>query len=539
MKPFDYIVVGSGCAGSMAAHTLVDGGKKVVMLDVGENNPYYDTLVPNKDFLSLRVSDQNQYKYFIGDKAEGVDATDMGKGSQVTPTRQYMLRNVDQYLPIRSGTFKPMESLGYGGLGISWGLQCWEFNQNEIKAAGMNSKRMSDAYDTVSRRIGISATEDNASKYTIGDLKTYQDSPTMDKTISRIYKKYLSNKNYFDQKGFFLGRTPLALLTKDQGERKKYAYRDMDFYDDNGHSAWRPWLTVNALRERSGFTYIDSFLATSFTETGSGVMINGIDTKTQKKRSYVCKKLVLACGALGTARIALRSFGNNLNQKLPILCNPYTYIPCVQPAFLGQPAEPRKIGFGQLSGFLSEEATHKDSSILTLYSYQSLMMFRVIRQAPLNFVDARIIMQYLFPSLIIAGVQHSDRPSSDKFLQLANDNSTPTGDRLEATYNLSKQEKTGQRRREKLYTRYLRKTGVYAIKKIDPGNGASMHYAGVLPYSDKDKPFTLSPNGRIHGTKNVFVADSSGFKFLPARGLTFSILANAHITAENVLKDVK
>jgi hypothetical protein len=42
----------------------------------------------------------------------------------------------------------------------------------------------------------------------------------------------------------------------------------------------------------------------------------------------------------------------------------------------------------------------------------------------------------------------------------------------------------------------------------------------------------------LHGTRNVYVADGSGFKYLPAKGITFSLMANAHVTAENVLRHV-
>ena len=81
----------------------------------------------------------------------------------------------------------------------------------------------------------------------------------------------------------------------------------------------------------------------------------------------------------------------------------------------------------------------------------------------------------------------------------------------------------------------MRRLGVHALKRINPGFGASVHYAGTLPFSTEEKPFTLAPNGRLHGTRNVYVADSSGFTRLPAKGLTFTLLANAHLVAESIL----
>lgn len=537
MKTYDYIVVGSGCSGAMAAQTLIEAGKNVAMLDVGEANPDYASLVPDEDYLTLRKTDPNQYKYLIGDQAQGIVISDAGKGAQVTPGRGNMLQSTDKLIPLRSKTFSPLESLGYGGLGIGWGLQCWQFSRKELDMCGLDTERMIQAYETVAGRIGISGTNDAAARYTLGELKNYYPSPKADRNMRRIYEKYQTKKEVFDEAGMVMGRTPLALITQPKNGREPYAYRDMDFYDDNGASAWRPWVTVNQLRTNPQFTYVKNFLALSFRDTKDGAVIEGLDTATNKRVSFGCKKLILATGALGTARIALRSLGTPQHQKIPFLCNPYTYVPCVQPAFFGAGVEQHKIGFGQVSAFLTEEKERQDTSILTLYSYQSLMLFRVIQQAPLNFIDAREMLRYLSPGLVVTGIQHSDKTTPYKYLRLIKNAKTITGDELEAYYEQSPEELADQKRRENIYIKMLRKVGLYAVKRMNPGNGSSVHYAGTLPFSDTEKPLGLSPSGRVHHTKNVYVADSSGFNFLPARGLTFSILANAHITAQNVLQE--
>ena len=76
------------------------------------------------------------------------------------------------------------------------------------------------------------------------------------------------------------------------------------------------------------------------------------------------------------------------------------------------------------------------------------------------------------------------------------------------------------------------------LSKIRTNAGASIHYSGTLPFSENEQLFHLSPEGKLYGTNNVFVADGSGFKFLPGKGLTLSLMANAHIVAQNVLKNV-
>ena len=63
--------------------------------------------------------------------------------------------------------------------------------------------------------------------------------------------------------------------------------------------------------------------------------------------------------------------------------------------------------------------------------------------------------------------------------------------------------------------------------------GASIHYAGTIPVSTPNQhPIGMNEQGLVHTTKNVYVFDSSGWTYLPSRGLTFTIMANAHRLSE-------
>lgn len=536
MELHDYIVVGSGCTGAMAAQTLVEAGVKVSMLDIGVSDTKYASIIPDKDYLDIRKNESQQYRYFVGDEAEGISWGKVKTGEHLTPPRKHIMQLVEKYLPVESDSFSPMESLSYGGLGNGWGLGCCEFSKPEMDAAGLNFEHMQKAYTTVSARIGISGSKDDASPYTIGELNNYQAAPEMDRNFSMLFKKYNGRKNKFNSNGFYLGRPALALLTENLDGRKKYAYRDMDFYSDKDKSAYRPWITTDELRKKNNFNYIGNRLVLSFKEQTDFTEVHCINTENNIPETFRCKKLILAPGVLGTARIVLRSF-NRENIKLPLLCNPYAYIPCIQPAMMGKAAEQKKMGFAQLSLFHDPGKNNFDVAMASIYSYQSLMLFRIIKEAPLNFRDAHLIMRYLMSGFIIMGIHHPEKRGHQKTIELINDPGSLTSDKLKATYILSEEEKEKINSREKKYVRAIRKIGAYAIKRINPGNGSSIHYAGTLPFSNSNEDYTLKPNGLLNGTKNIFVADGSGFNYLPAKGLTFSLMANAHITALNVLKN--
>lgn len=535
MDVTDCIVVGSGCSGAMAAQTLAEAGKTVAIVDAGITDPGdHERIIPDSDFLSLRKSDGEQHRYLLGE-AQDISVKAVGTGGQITPPRRYMVAQTDRYLPVQSATFSPLESLAYGGLGVGWGLGCQEFSDAELRAANLDAEVMRSSYDTVAGRIGISATEDDAAAYTIGGLSNYQPSVRIDRNGKRITRAYQSHKAWFQKRGFVMGRSPLALLTRDMPGRKAYRYRDLDFYSDKDKSAWRPWITVDALRERGNVTYLGNQLALRFVENEDHVILHCLDIVTNQERVLRCRRLILATGALGSARIVLRSLGDR-DSRLPLLANPYSYVVCLQPAMVGKGAEEGKFGLGQFLLFLDERGDNMGAGMAAIYTYQSMMLFRIVREPPLSFADSRILLQYLQSGLVIMGINQPDRPGAGKFLQLIPDASHPTGDALRIEYILEASAESERRRRERAFVRAGRKLGFHAIRRINPGAGSSIHYAGTVPFDSSGKPLTQHASGRLSGTRDVFVADSSGFTFLPAKGLTFTIMANAHRVALEALR---
>jgi choline dehydrogenase-like flavoprotein len=143
-------------------------------------------------------------------------------------------------------------------------------------------------------------------------------------------------------------------------------------------------------------------------------------------------------------------------------------------------------------------------------------------------------MQFLQSSLVIAGLHHPDAPGGTKYVELTADPARPTGDALRGFYSVTDAEQAQTRRRERKFVTALRMLGCYAIRRIYPGYGSSAHLGGTLPFSRDERAFALAPDGRLHGTANVYVADGSGLRYLPAKGVTLTLMANAHRVAEAV-----
>ena len=534
-KLFDHIVVGSGPSGAMCAQTLLNAGKTVLLIDganVHENE--YGSPSPGATFDDIRTAVEDQHQMFLGRNFESIEWGAVRAGSQLTPARKYILQKVEQWMPIRSDNFEALECLAFGGLGTVWGLGCCMFSAPELEMTGLPVSAMLDAYQVVANRIGVSYNADDIEPFTMPGLKGLQPAIDIDDNARTLLHNYKRQSDRFKKNHLFMGVPALALLTAGKDRRSANDYANMDFYSNRGQSAYRPDITIKELGYTSRFSYLPGAFATRFVEEGDGVSLDIRLTDTRESLSLKCRKLMLAGGSLGTARIVLRSFGRP-DAQLPLLCNPYSYLTCLQWERLGKVPGVRRTSLAQLSFFYDREENNTDVAMASIYSYSSLLMYRVIRETPLNFRDGISIMRYILPATIIAGIHHPDQFSGQKYVQLKPDDNAITGDHLAINYQLSEDEKRKADARERLFTKAFRQLKCVPLKKVRPPFGASAHYAGTLPFSRAGEPFTTQPDGRLAATKNIFIADGSSLAYLPAKGLTFTLMANAYRVALNSL----
>ncbi|HLP21884.1 MAG TPA: GMC oxidoreductase [Chitinophagales bacterium] len=532
-SPADFIVVGSGLTGAMAAQTLVEKDAQVLMLDVAYRNEV-EPAFPLKNFLNIRQENTNQRELMLGENFEGIPWGLIKTGAQLTPGRKYLIRGLEQFLSMASNTFFPMESLAYGGLGNAWGAGCYIFSNAEFEQMGIKKSLFEKSYQVVGDRIGISAGIDDALKYTVQGLNNILPALQPEESVQQVIDKYKQKKDGVNSKGFYAGIPAVAILTKDKDKRKAFSYNDMDFWHDQEQSVYRPWMTVDQLKRSTNFQLKEKQLVLKYEEINGLVKVTSKNVETNEEEIAWCRKLVLCSGVLGTARIVLRSAESDA--KLPLLCNPYAYVPMLSWKRLGKVQTAKRNGMGQLVMFYDKKKDNSDVPIAALFTYRSLLLFRLIKESPLNFADGRALMQYLAPAMVISGIHHPEKYGDRKFLQLQNDSASITGDKLFVEYILSKEEEQTVTSNEKDFFRTFRSLGLLPVSKVYPGHGSSIHYAGTLPVSGAEDKFTTAENGRLHETKNVFVADGSCFKFLPAKGISFTLMANAERVANEALK---
>jgi len=534
-KQYEFIVVGSGATGAIAARTLVEAGKETLVLDPGIWNEEKRKLIPDMDWEAIRRKEKQQHRFFLGDDYEGIVWEESRVGSQLTPPRIYLKEKVEEWMEFQSQRFFPFESMAKGGLGGGWGGGCFVFSDAELQKCGLNPVAMTKSYQQLADWIGISGKMDDGSKYTVDGLQNLHEPIALNPSMKLLFDRYEKKKKKLNESGFWLGRSGMAILSKPMEGRSASKGFEMEFWGDNDKSIYRSWMTIDQLKSSPNFTYADGWMVSHFKETEDGVCVSAISLKSREKVEFKCKKVILAAGVLSTARIVLRSMGA-YQKRLPVLCNPYTYMPTLNWSNLGKVSNSNRSGLCQAMLFYDQNGKNEIVAQAALFEYKQLLLFKLAKEAPLGFRYSKEIMRALESSFVIAGIHHPEEAGKDKWINLIEAENQIFGDCMQGDYRHSAVEEDLIQKTESGYKKALFKLGCIPIKSIRTPQGGSIHYAGTLPFSESDEPFSTQLDGSLSGFSNVYVGDGSGFRYLPAKGLTLSLMANANRVALEALR---
>ncbi len=538
---FDVLVVGSGPAGAQALTNFMGKRLRVGLIDPGKVEQRYAKLIPDDNFAEIRRSCGHQQRFFLGDREEALEARGERLAAHLTPPRQYLLEGTREHLPFRSRTFSYFQTLARGGLGAGWGGGVCTFSSAEMEQAGIDGAIMPLCYSQVARSIGVSLEPVADTTPLVCDLSEVQPALKIDENAAAILAAYEAKRGALNENGFFLGKAPLAVLTRDLERagvrRRACSYQNMDYYSDNPGSVYRPAYTLQELEQESGFEHLRGFLALEFAEEKGLVSVVCKSVSGSETVKLNTRKLVLAAGALNSARLVANSY-RIFGRKLPLLSNEVRFLPSLNIRRLGSEAGNQKCSLAQLVGVLSRP--DGDLLISYFFSYDSLLFFRLVRDMPLPVGLGHLLTRAIVSSLTIATLHFPDRFTRLKWMRVAGPASGEQLPELEAEYGMTYPEKGRVKEDVGRFRRHLRRIGCLPLTVINRGSGTSVHYGGTLPFVVRGEPYvTCEPGGRLNGTRSIYVADSAPWRFLPAKGPTLTIMANARRVAAAVVKDLQ
>src|SRR5262249_50187276 len=129
---------------------------------------------------------------------------------------------------------------------------------------------------------------------------------------------------------------------------------------------------------------------------------------------------------------AMRSLGL---RRLPLLSNGHAIAACLHLRMLGRTLKRQRTSLGQLEMFHDPRGERFGTRMTSLYTYRSLLLFRLAKDAPLALADALPLLRAVESALVLATINHPDTPAQDKFCELVPAVDSVTGDILRVHYS--------------------------------------------------------------------------------------------------------
>ncbi len=336
-----------------------------------------------------------------------------------------------------------------------------------------------------------------------------------------------------------VAQPPMAVLTHELDGRRAYAYGEMEFYCDPARAVYRPQYTIEALQRYANFTYCSGRLVTHIVEEAQVSAVHAAtvrDGRPGAPEIVRAQRVILTGGAIGTARVLLAS-GSYHGRSVPLIAKTHAFVACLHPRMRGEPGPAERLGLCQLM-VMEQQQDGRCAANAQLYSYRSLLLFRLLSALPLPVPEALQLLSLWAPALIIADVRFATTQDAAGTLQLE-PSSGASVSRVHIRVELTPAEQRTRVASLARLRRALRVLGLLPLRTLHLPEGSASHYAGTVPMTDAPSAETLlsvDRTGKLHQGRRLYVADASTFRSLPSRPHTLTMMANANRVGEIVLK---
>ncbi len=513
MDCFDIIVVGSGPGATFAAYGA--RGRSILMLDAGGDAPDCPDLHGNA--YDLRQSSDDLFPALVGSHFESLHnlANPPVSLKLKSPYMSYIARDWRRETPIAGTSFEGAIALAKGGLANAWGAGVYRFTDRDLSGFPLNADELRPFYDELTADIGVSGANDDLTPYFERD-GALQPPLRLSAFFAGMIGRYERLLPLFQRERVAVGRPRLAVLTQPHNGRGAYEYGNLEFFRPHDPAIYTPAYTVNEMMRDGAIEYRGGRLVTRYRETDEGVEVYSRNLTTGQQEVHHGRQLLLGAGALNTARIVLES-NRDYETRLPALDNPMACIPFFQLSRVGSALAIHDTSLAQLN-LIVEDDEWDEPLQASLYGTTGPLRSDIVFSLPLSIRANLVWTKYLAPAMGLLMLFYPGRSDANSYVRLQ-----PSGV-LEAEFAAEPSHPV-----ERRLIRLLRKMGYVTHPALiqRPGSGAGLHFAGTLPMRETPARYQTNSAGLLAGTKRVYIVDGACFSRLPAKNLTFTIMANA------------
>lgn len=530
------VIVGSGASGVHFALTVLKKGYEVTMLDVGYQKP--KTLNPEDNINELKTNLNDPVNYFLGKNFEAFIPPDhKSEYYGFPPNKNYVFLKPSQFAYSPNG-FAPLFSFAQGGLAEVWTGGVYPLNDDELADFPFSYNDLLPYYNEVANRIGISGEKDDLSAFYLYH-KNILVPLALDENSELLLSKYNKNRSYFNNKHrFYMGRSRTATLSKNNEGRKACNSSGRCLWGCPNQALYTPSITLEKCKTYKKFTYVPDMYVKHFqyNSTGhiTGVVAESLKDKTT--RTFEVDKLVLAAGTLSSSRIFMESIFKKTGDIIKLkglMDNRQILIPFLNLKMAGKPSLTEGYQYHQIAmGIKTKEPKEYIHGLVT--TLKSSLIHPIIKSIPFDLKTSIYFFRNLHSALGLINLNFHDYRRDDNYVTLTFD-----GDSSSSTLRINYVPLTGEDTTINKTLKIVKKAFLKLGCVIPPNlvhirpMGASVHYTGTIPMSHSSFSFTVSKYCQSHDFNNLYIVDGTTFPFLPAKNLTFTLMANAVRIAEN------
>ncbi len=514
----DVVIIGAGAAAAGAMTGLISRGVKPLLLDVGFSPDSSKRSEGIGNLYQLRQR-QDVFDTMIGNEYQGlynVIHGDKRPPKMVAPELEYVMReNLNLSPRIESG-FTPFVSFARGGLGAAWGCGLFRSVSRDLSGLPLSQNELDPYFDRLTQTIGISGQKDDLIPY-FGKAEGLLPPLKLSTKGRSLLEKYEKKKKAMNRRGVFAGLSRLAVLSEAKDGRAPLQYDNLEMWQAENPALYNPFFTIKKAVENGLAEYQPGFLALSFETFSDHVEISVRSTEDNSLQTIQAKTVVLAAGAINTARLVLHS-RRDQRSRLPLFDNPLYQVPMIFPKFIGTALETDCFAMTQLNMVfdLQDMGLLLQGSVIELTSPPRGAL---VEMFPLSARSNLALARYLSPAAMVLFLYFPVDFSQGGTVSLA-------GERLVIEGKAYPYNKKAMNR----VLSSLLRLGVLTLSPLVQKaiNGYAVHYAGPLPMRKEPQgDYECDLSGRLGEERRVYVADGSLFSRLPAKNSSFMMMANA------------
>jgi choline dehydrogenase-like flavoprotein len=528
------VVVGSGASGVHFTLSALRKGRRVIMLDVGHTGP--EAVRPDDTLNGLKQNLPDPVAYFLGARYQSlVLPGHAGEYYAFPPAKEHVFRTRNEF-QLQATGFSPLYSFAAGGLAETWTGGCYPFNESDLSAFPFGYEELAPYYAKVAERIGITGTADDmAAVFPVHD--GLMEPLELDEHSAVLLDSYARHRGYLNRRfQCLLGRARVAALSRDLGSRKACSYTGRCLWGCPSQAFYTPSVTLAECRAYPEFEYhpglyVDHFRMDSTDQVRSVVAYSA----GGQTHEFAAGSLVLAAGTLCSSKIFLESMFRARGKVLElrgVMDNRQILMPFVNLRMLGRRWNPDSYQYHQIA--IAVRPRDNGGNIHALVTTLKTGLIHPIVQAlPFDLGTGVSIQRQIHGALGLVNINFPDHRRDENYVTL---DVASRPHRLVIHYRPESNEPERLTRTIATFRKILFKLGCIAPSRtvhVRP-MGAGVHYAGTLPMSDEAGALTCSRHGAHYEIQNLYFVDGTTFPALPAKNITFTLMANATRIAEEV-----